>query len=972
MPAKILVVDDEPDLEPLIRQKFRQRIRQRELQFVFARNGVDALVKLQAEPDIDMVLTDINMPEMDGLALLGQLAELQHPTLKTVIVSAYGDMERIRAAMNRGAFDFLTKPINLQDLEITINKTLHHVQQMKQAVKQERLVQEAQAQLSRLLALREHERRLTQFLEAMPVGVAVLDASGKSYFANRTARQLLNRDAIPDAVPEEMAEVYQSYVAGSDRPYPWEQLPVVRALRGESSRVDDLEFHQGDKIIPIEAWGTPIFDERGNVAYALVTFQDITQRKRAEAERIQFTQQLEQKNAALQKMDRLKDEFLANTSHELRTPLNGIIGIAESLIDGAAGLLTDKQTTNLSMIVSSGKRLAGLVNDILDFSKLKNQEIELRRSPVDFQQVTEIVLALSRPLLAGKQVALKNEIPEDLPAVEGDENRLQQIMYNLVGNAVKFTKSGSIAVSAAVRGAMVEVTVADTGIGIPPDKLVDIFKSFEQADASTSREYGGTGLGLSITKQLVELHGGTIRVESELGLGSQFIFTLSVSAASPVRSTRRVRSTPETPQQISRMQESLAIPAIATSRILRPNGEFTILAVDDEPINLQVVTNYLSLENYDVIPAVNGKEALDMIGNGFRPDLILLDVMMPKMSGYQVCQKIRQQFPASEMPVVMLTAKDRVSDLVEGLGVGANDYLTKPVSRNELLARIKTHIELSKINIAYGRFVPREFLRFLERDSIVDVRLGDQVLKEMSILFADIRSFTTLSEGMSPEENFNFLNSYLSRVGPVIRNRRGFIDKYIGDAVMALFPESADDALQAAISIQKEVSIYNGCQQNSGYRAIAIGIGLHTGSLMLGTIGEEQRMESTVISDAVNLASRLEELTKVYGASILISGATLLSIEEPANYSYRFIDKVRVKGKKNWVSVFEIFDADPLPLRTLKMQTKTLFEKGIVLYQHQKIAEAYQLFQELIQNNVRDRVVSVYLERCQQSIEANA
>ena len=229
----------------------------------------------------------------------------------------------------------------------------------------------------------------------------------------------------------------------------------------------------------------------------------------------------------------------------------------------------------------------------------------------------------------------------------------------------------------------------------------------------------------------------------------------------------------------------------------------------------------------------------------------------------------------------MLTAKDRVSDLVEGLGVGANDYLTKPVSKNELLARIKTHIELSKINIAYGRFVPREFLRFLERESIVDVRLGDQVLKEMSILFADIRSFTTLSEGMSPEENFNFLNSYLSRVGPVIRNRRGFIDKYIGDAVMALFPESADDALQAAIAIQKEVAIYNRYRQKSGYRAIAIGIGLHRGSLMLGTIGEEQRMESTVISDAVNLASRLEELTKVYGVSILISGAMLLGIEEP-------------------------------------------------------------------------------------------
>ncbi|HEY9666758.1 MAG TPA: response regulator, partial [Coleofasciculaceae cyanobacterium] len=827
MPAKILVVDDEPDLEPLIRQKFRRKIRQNEFQFFFARNGIEALETLQIQPDIDMVLTDLNMPEMDGLELLTQLAE-RYPTTKAVILSAYGDLENIRKAMNLGAFDFLTKPIDFQDLEITTQKTLQHVQQMKAAFEQERLSQQTQVELLRHLqkqvaerqraeeALRENERRLTQILEAVPVGLFVLDATGKPYYANQTGQEILGKGIVANAPPDQLADIYQIYIAGTNQPYPNADLPGVRALKGERLNADDLEVHHPDKIIPLEVWGNPIFDREGNVVFAIAAFQDISHRKQAEAERIQFTQELELKNAALQRLDVLKDEFLANISHELRTPLNGIIGITESLIDGAAGPLSSPQIANLSMVVSSGKRLASLVNDILDFAKLKNRDIELQKKPVDFRQITEVILNLCVPLLANKPIELNNEIPPDFPAVEGDENRLQQIMYNLIGNAIKFTEVGSVTVSATVANTIAEVTVADTGIGISANKFDDIFKSFEQADASIAREYGGTGLGLSITKQLVELHGGTIRVESELGRGSRFMFTLPISTQTlELTSNPSQLSVPRSEQRtIPRLQDELELPLLLQTPSLQ--GEFTILVVDDEPINLQVLANHLSLQNYRVIQVNSGMEALTQLQNGLRPDLIILDVMMPKMSGYAVCKKIREQFPATEMPIVMLTAKNQGSDLVEGLGAGANDYLTKPVSKHELLARIKTHIELAQLNITYSRFVPREFLRFLGHDSILNVRLGDQVQKEMTILFSDIRNFTTLSEEMSPKENFDFINSYLSRVGPVIRQHRGFIDKYIGDAVMALFPEAAEDALQAAINMQKQVVSYNEHRQKAG------------------------------------------------------------------------------------------------------------------------------------------------------------
>lgn len=762
---------------------------------------------------------------------------------------------------------------------------------------------------------------------------------------------------------------------------------------------------------------------------------------------------LEAKNAELQQLDQLKNEFLANTSHELRTPLNGIIGIAESLIDGATGKLPENTHYNLGLIASSGRRLSNLVNDILDFSKLRHKNIELQIKPVGMREITDVVFALSQPLIGKKRLKLINEISFNVPLVDADENRVQQILHNLIGNAIKFTEEGKVVVLATVVEEQLEITVADTGIGIAVEQHDRIFESFEQADSSTARAYNGTGLGLAIAKQLVELHGGQIWLESIVGKGSWFTFTLPLSKQESIavatlhnpsllpldfsgsmahpslleleqrasvlvqeksayqlevlkvakqqllsckgklcpkhcytkeRTSSRTRtdfvaandsiyqsvkfesnqelSTLIFPKNIQNLTDEILVPSMASDSL---KGEFKILIVDDEPVNLQVLVNNLSLENYSITQASNGLEALAIIESGLQPDLILLDVMMPRMTGYEVARKLRETFLPSELPIVMLTAKNQVSDLVEGFNSGANDYLTKPFSKNELLARIKTHLRLSNINKAFGKFVPNEFLNYLGYESLVDVKLGDHIQKEMTILFSDIRSFTTLSEGMSPQENFNFINSYLSRVSPVIRAHNGFIDKYIGDAVMALFPESADDALQGAIEMQKQVVLYNEHRQASGSVPIAIGIGLHTGSLMLGTIGEAQRMESTVISDAVNLASRLEGLTKLYGSGILISQETLSNLSNPDNYKYRFVDRVMVKGKKAVVSVFEVYDAEPANIIAFKQQTSFPFEEGINLYCQQKFSLAKQIFQEILEVNPQDKAAMLYVKRCE-------
>ncbi|MDX1699855.1 MAG: ATP-binding protein, partial [Melioribacteraceae bacterium] len=235
------------------------------------------------------------------------------------------------------------------------------------------------------------------------------------------------------------------------------------------------------------------------------------------------------RNEKLQQIDRLKDQFLANTSHELRTPLNGIIGIAESMIDGATGELPKKSIWNLGLITSSGKRLANLINDILDFAKLRNRQLVLQKTPVDIHSAANVVLELTKPLVTQKELDLVNDVPSNLELADADENRLQQILHNLVGNAVKFTDEGMVRITAERQNGHIKIDISDTGIGIPEDKFDTIFNSFEQADGSTAREYGGTGLGLTVTKQLVELHGGTIDVQSKVGEGSTFSFTLPTS-----------------------------------------------------------------------------------------------------------------------------------------------------------------------------------------------------------------------------------------------------------------------------------------------------------------------------------------------------------------------------------------------------------------------------------------------------------
>ncbi len=658
--------------------------------------------------------------------------------------------------------------------------------------------------------------------------------------------------------------------------------------------------------------------------------------------------ELDKKNTELSRINTLKDEFLANTSHELRTPLNGIIGLAESVFETTRSRLVASERAHLRMIMMSGKRLATLINDILDFSKLRHKSIELSRRAVDVHGAVDAIVELSRPLVGARSVTLSNDVPQSIAKVAADENRLQQILHNLVANAIKFTHAGSVRIAATLQGDSVRVTVRDTGIGIDASKLDRIFESFEQADGSTEREYGGTGLGLAITKKLVELHGGRLDVTSEVGIGSTFSFTLP-------RATDEAASVPAPAFRPEPEDDDAGAPlSTRVSALPVPRRRYRVLAADDDPVNLAVLGAQLKQEGFDIVQAADGFEALARLDGPTRFDALLLDVMMPRMSGYEVCRRVRRIAATKELPVLLLTAKNQPDDIVEGFDAGANDYLTKPFSRKELLARVQTHIWMAQKNTAFGRFVPREFLDLLGKRDVADVQRGDCVLRDMSVLFSDIRGFTTMSEQMAPDETFRFLNRCLERIGPRIREHNGFIDKYIGDSVMALFPNDATDAVSAALAIAREIEIYSASLVKLGGSAMAVGTAIHRGPLMLGTIGEEHRIEATVIADTVNVASRLEGIAKALSVSVLISEDIARAHAQPSELGLRSLGRIRVRGRLRPMAVFEVTAACTDDVRNARVKTKDAFAEALAVYEKADFRQSVKLCEALLTETPSD------------------
>ena len=413
---------------------------------------------------------------------------------------------------------------------------------------------------------------------------------------------------------------------------------------------------------------------------------------------------LKNRNQELIEIDEFKDEFLATTSHELRTPLQGISGLAKVLKEEDQGSFTEGQRHKVSLIANTTQRLSVLVNDILDFSSIKHGKLKLNKSRVDLSAIAELVFSTMKPIICEKDITLSAQIAPEARYLNADEFRLQQILFNLTGNAAKYTEKGFIKLVANISDTKLVIEIVDSGVGIPDEKRKSLFRPFEQVHVEGHHTASGTGLGLSISRQLVELHGGSLELDSRVGQGTKVSMTFpSDLIASMNESTRLVNSDVVNSELLpahalvfnqEKAEENISLKEKQTSS----DGPL-IFVVDDEAVNCELVSSQLKKQGYQIEIFEDGLKVLARLTEKL-PDLILLDFMMPRMTGLEVCQSIRKQYDSYELPVMMLTARLQIGDIVNALSAGANDYLIKPYHEQELLARVSTQLSVRKYWIA--------------------------------------------------------------------------------------------------------------------------------------------------------------------------------------------------------------------------------------------------------------------------------
>ncbi|MDI4647961.1 ATP-binding protein [Cohnella hashimotonis] len=586
---------------------------------------------------------------------------------------------------------------------------------------------------------------------------------------------------------------------------------------------------------------------------------------------------IEELSGQLLQADKMKDDFLARTSHEFKTPLHGVMNISQSMLDNAASPPTADQRDKLQLITDITKRLSQLVYDILDLSKLKRGELGISPAPIDVRSVAEVQVQFYSYLCMGRSIALDNRVPADLPLALADESRLSQVIGNLLDNAIKHTESGSVVVTGAERGGRLEIAVQDTGKGIEPQDLPFIFEPFRSLESTQSRSFG---LGLSIAKQLVELQSGTLMVASSPGVGSTFTFTLPIAARS-LDAAQSSSSHASSSSLSNRLSEPLAAEySFATPHYSNPDGERTVLVVDDQHVNLKVLLDALQPLHYQVIAVQNGYEALAEIDRPGRIDLVILDLMMPGLSGYEVCQQIRKRYTLLELPVLMVTAAIQPQEKVAAFQAGANDYLPKPFDLEELKARIGSLLAMKE---SLGRAVYLEVaflqsqikphflhnvLNSIAASSYTDADRSRKMIVDLSDYLRGSFRFSNAEGRIAFAEEFQLIRTYVDIEQARFKDRIRFDYDIAAEAYALRLPP---------LLVQPLVE-----------NAIRHGIGsrIEGGTVKLTAALSNGQWQLVVTDDGVGIAP--EQLKKLLDRADAkeTQGVGLLNINKRLNYEY--------------------------------------------------------------------------------------
>lgn len=454
---------------------------------------------------------------------------------------------------------------------------------------------------------------------------------------------------------------------------------------------------------------------------------------------------------SLQRAIKQKDDFLANTSHELQNPLHGIINIAEAVLSSDKSTLHKQNAEDLKLLITVGRRMSLLLNDLLDLSQLRESNIQLKLQSLHIQSAASGVVDMLRFMTGEKPIALKMDIPQNFPNVIGDEKRIIQILFNLLQNAVKYTEKGTVSVYADIHQQTARIHIMDTGIGMDQETQRRVFDPYEQGDSSMTAMGGGIGLGLSICKELVQLHGGSLSVVSSPHEGSVFTFTLQLADEPSRMVVNNDVFLPEAGEAAPVLNAQVQDQSRGHSDRM---SKSRVLAVDDDPVNLKILTALLA-DDYDIKTVTTGQGALLLLDEESW-DLVISDVMMPVMSGYELTRRIRERFLVTELPVLLLTARNQPQDIYSGFVSGANDYVSKPVNAMELRMRVRFLTEMKqsvsrqlRIEAAYLQAQIQPHFLFNTLNSISALASFDT--GRMSELIDAFSSYLRLS--------FNFLNA---------------------------------------------------------------------------------------------------------------------------------------------------------------------------------------------------------------------
>ncbi len=656
---KILLIEDNPADVVLLREMLKIE-RSAAIEIVSVENLSEG-IRFLSQQRVDVILLDLSLPDSTGIETFRRLQK-KVEQIPVIILSGFSDEKTALDSVREGAQDYLVKG------EIDGNSLRRSI---RYAIERTKIEKE----------LKESQIRADLLIEKNTDGIVLVDKSGMIRFANPAAERLLG------APPEELMGSAFGFPVSGKNPV---EIELIR--KGSTSKIAEL---------------SAAMVEMNNQRLYLASLRDITDRKQTEKENLDLLVRNEKikasetllkiKAQALEQESLFKSQFLANMSHELRSPLNSIILLSESLYENQEENLTPEQVKFANIIHNSGKDLLELINQILNFSKL-----DAGKMPVSLSQVQLHEWAQALELAYGEitnrkgikfNVSMAPSIPERITT---DRQKLGQIIRNLVSNALKFTSQGSITVK--IHRPSIEadlekmpgvdpkryiaISVIDTGIGISEEYHTLIFQAFQQIDGSASREYDGSGLGLSISKKLAELLHGSIMMESKPQNGSRFTLYLPET----IEETHEIQSEE---QIIPKEQEVMEISEAVADRL----AGIRVLIVDDDMRSLFSMAQILEKYKIRVEKSETGITALQIIETASDMDLILVDIMMPKMDGYETIKKLKSAKGKKQIPIIAMTTKAQETDRIECLRVGADGYVSKPVNINTLLLEINGLIQ---------------------------------------------------------------------------------------------------------------------------------------------------------------------------------------------------------------------------------------------------------------------------------------